>query len=98
MDDSGLIDSQDGQFPWPDVDAARNRRRLQEKHEVAAAKDHYRTQAQACPKCGKAAKDLDWFYSESPAWTWQNLCGRAGWMSVCDDCHLQVDFFLEILN
>ena len=29
---------------------------------------------------------------------WEHLCGRAGWMTVCDRCHLQVDFFREAMN
>ena len=52
----------------------------------------------ACPDCGAAPAGQAWFYFESPAWTWDHLCGRAGWMTVCDPCHRQVNFFLEILN
>jgi hypothetical protein len=26
------------------------------------------------------------------------LCGRAGWMAVCDSCHRQVKFVCEMLN
>ena len=80
----------EGFFPWEDVDACRG-------------KVHTRTpkpldRARNCPQCAQAPAQLTWIYFESPAWTWQNMCGRAGWMTVCDDCRLQTQFFLETLN
>jgi len=42
------------------------------------------------------ARQLSWFYFESPSETWEYLCGRAGWMTVCNRCQRQVDFFLEV--
>lgn len=87
----------DNHYPWDDVGKARRNQRLQRKHPPGEA-DSYRAKAKPCPKCGKTSGDLAWFYFESPKWTWQNLCGRAGWMTVCDACHVQVDFFLEIMN
>lgn len=83
-------------YPWEDVDKARHNPRLQRKHPPGEA-DKYRVMAKPCPKCGKASGELAWFYFESPKWTWENLCGRAGWMTVCDACHMQVDFFLEVM-
>jgi hypothetical protein len=41
---------------------------------------------------------LSWFHFESPDETWEHLGGRAGWMTVCDRCHLQLDFFREVLK
>jgi hypothetical protein len=85
-------------FPWEDVDASRRKARLQRKHSVADAQQRYLESAKACPKCSAPPGELAWFYFESPRWTWDCLCGRAGWMTVCDSCQVQVDFFLEILN
>lgn len=99
-EDAESADDADGdedQYPWEDVDKARHNQRLQRKHPPSEA-DKYRATAKPCPKCGKASADLVWFYFESPKWTWENLCGRAGWMTVCDTCHVQVDFFLEVMN
>ncbi len=99
-EDAGSADDADGdedQYPWEDVDKARHNQRLQRKHPPGEA-DKYRATAKPCPKCRKASADLAWFYFESPKWTLENLCGRAGWMTVCDTCRVQVDFFLEVLN
>jgi hypothetical protein len=54
--------------------------------------------ARNCPGCDRPSCDLSWIYFSSPAWTWEKLCGRAGWLVVCKDCHLQVDFFLSVMN
>ncbi len=85
-------------FPWEDVDAARTNRRLQRKHPSAQGKSTYLSRAKPCPQCGSKADELAWFYFESPSGTWNQLCGRAGWITVCDSCRVQVDFFLEVLS
>jgi hypothetical protein len=85
-------------YPWPDVEAARKNARLQGKHPISEGQARHLHGAKACPKCGVAAERLAWLYFESPEGTWELLCGRAGWMTVCDECHVQVDFFLEILS
>jgi hypothetical protein len=51
-----------------------------------------------CPGCGRSGSDLKWIYFSSPAWTWQRLCGRAGWLAICEPCHMQVAFFMEVMN
>ena len=93
-----LLDDDEDQFPWADVQAARRDQRLQREHPAAEGQQRYTATAKACPQCHTAAGQLIWFYFESPAETWEHLCGRAGWMTVCDRCHLQVDFFCEVLN
>ena len=84
-------------FPWPDVTAAREDRRLQRRHaeEVARAR---RGSAAVCPACGAGRTALDFFYFESPPWTWRDMCGRAGVLAVCDPCHRQVDFAGTVMN
>lgn len=88
----------DDQFPWEDVEAARKNRRLQREHPAVGGRERYAATAKPCPQCHTAAAQLSWFYFESPAETWEHECGQAGWMTVCDRCHLQVDFFMEVLN
>lgn len=100
-----------GFFPWADVEAAASDENLQRTHmsqsEAQApailglegiAKPDMRAGARNCPACGRAASELSWIYFSSPAWTWQQLCGRAGWLVICQPCHLQVDFFLDRMN
>jgi hypothetical protein len=91
-------DLDDDAFPWEHVEASRNNQPLQLEHPVAEARQRYAALAKPCPQCRAAADKLSWFYFESPAETWEHLCGRAGWLTVCDHCRRQVDFFLEILN
>jgi hypothetical protein len=57
-----------------------------------------RPPARACPGCGRPPEALTWIYFASPGWTWEQLCGRAGWLLVCKPCHLQVEFYLEAMN
>ena len=83
-------------FPWADVTASRAARSA--RRGVRAAQARYAQGAVACPVCGTLPTNQAWFYFASPAWTWDHLCGRAGWMTVCDPCHRQVNFFLEALN
>lgn len=85
-------------FPWEDVRAARKDSELQTAHALDEAMEEYTEAARSCPGCGTPPAYLIWFYFESPASTWENLCGRAGWMTVCEWCELQVDFFLEAMN
>lgn len=51
-----------------------------------------------CPLCGKLSEDLKWFWFESPRWTWINLMGRAGHMSLCPDCRCLIEFICVIMN
>lgn len=73
-------------FPWKDVEAC--------MHEVRTPLPNHLT----CPICGKKSEDLDWIYFSSPDWTWEKMCGSAGLMSICKDCHCQVEFILESMN
>ena len=42
--------------------------------------------------------DCIWIWFESPDWTWENFCGRAGWMVIAKSDLKVIDFFLEIMN
>jgi hypothetical protein len=51
-----------------------------------------------CPVCNNPSEDLTWIYFASPRWSWKKLCRRAGWLTVYDDCHVQVQFFCDVMN
>ena len=89
--------SDEVQFPWEDIEAARKNHVLQRQHPASIARQRYSLPAKACPQCETTAEHLDWFYFQSPAETWDAHCGQAGWMTVCDKCRLQVDFILEFV-
>ena len=82
----------DDQFPWRMSKRWKNQW-LQREHPVAEGLGIYAAKAKACPRCHTAAGQLIWFYFDTPSEMWEHLCGRAGWMTVCDRCHLQVGFF-----
>jgi hypothetical protein len=48
-----------------------------------------------CTSCGEI---LLWIYFKSPDWTWEKLCGRAGWLAICRTCRIQADFQLTMMN
>lgn len=101
-----LADARVGFFPWRDVEASANDEQLQSQHAAQVHKDapawldmnFVGGNARHCPGCNRAPADLTSIYFSSPPWTWQKLCGRAGWLTICRPCHLQVDFFLTIMN
>ena len=84
-------------FPWEDLEACRKKRRRRSRA-LDEALERYGPEAKSCPKCKRPGKDLRWIHFSSPAWTWDHLCGRAGWVTVCEPCRWQVDFFLEIMS
>lgn len=40
----------------------------------------------------------EWVYFRSPDWTWQHLCGRAGWMLWDPSTGEQFAFHLTVMN
>ncbi len=59
-DDNELLDEEDDdQFPWEDVEAARQDRRLQREHPVAESQQLYATRAKPCPQCHTAASGVE---------------------------------------
>jgi hypothetical protein len=80
------------EFPLEHVIACLRDDRLQSRYSLAAAKERYKG------SIAERIEDAVWFYFESPAWTWENLCGRAGWLVVAKEPPRQVAFFLEIMN
>jgi hypothetical protein len=92
----------DQEYPWDDVEASRRNRRLQKRHRLQkrlsdGLGEHF-VEAKPCPKCQTGPSELSWFYFRSPKETWPMECGVEGWMSVCDKCHLQVNFFSEAMS
>lgn len=51
-----------------------------------------------CPECGRVSEQLRWIKFTSPKWTWQNMCGRSGPLSICEECGIQVQFLCEFMN
>ena len=71
-------------FPWRDVLAC-----MFSKHK------HLVLSERVCPDCGER---MIVFHYTSPVWSWNSLCGRAGFMTICPSCPKQVDFVLTMMN
>lgn len=64
--------------------------------DVEPCLDNYpETLRSRCPICWHQKKKI---YFCSPRWTWERLCGRAGWLTVCEHCKTQFDFDCESMN
>lgn len=48
-----------------------------------------------CKHCGKHIVSL---YYKSPEWTWEEMCGRAGFLYICPYCKENDHFDCEIMN
>ena len=85
-------------YPWEDVEASRGNARLQARHSRAEGWNAHGLNAIPCPKCDATPDRLSWFYFSSPEETWKMLCGCEGWITVCDACHWQVEFFVDCVS
>jgi hypothetical protein len=52
----------------------------------------------SCPKCGLNSEKLCWIDFRSPRWTWKNLCGVQGPLSICPECKIQVELIIKVRN
>lgn len=51
-----------------------------------------------CPSCGLKPEELVWIGFRTPDWTWRNLCGRQGYLSVCPCCKIAVSSIVTLMN
>jgi hypothetical protein len=75
-------------YPWEDVTPC-----YQNKLEGKKFIDAY-----YCRLCRQKPEKLVWINFKSPQWTWKNMCGVAGYLSICPDCGIQVQFILDYRN
>lgn len=68
-------------YPWRDVEKAHNNPRRRIKMSLVGVQ-LMGGKGLSCPCCGCSYEKLTWFEFSCPPWTWQNLCGVRGLMSV----------------
>jgi hypothetical protein len=49
-------------------------------------------------KCPCCSENLIIAYQSSPKWTWEELCGRAGYLVYCPKCKKDINFYLTVMN
>jgi hypothetical protein len=62
---------------------------------VEKAKEKYLEQAIPCPLCKTPPEQLSWVYMVIPEWACKSAEQNEGWVTICDRCKIQIDFFLE---
>jgi hypothetical protein len=80
--------------PW---EAAMRDKAFQARHDSSTAEQKYGDSAHPCPQCG--SREVTWFYYVSPPhphYELRELHGFAGWMTACERCNVQIDFFDEM--
>ena len=88
----------DAYFPLKDVEACLNDTNSSFVKLLSEPYIKNNANRRACPLCGKPSEELKWICFKSPQWTWQNLSGRGGPMSICPDCRCIVEFICVVLN
>tara|TARA_B100000686_G_scaffold170919_1_gene178165 strand:+ start:322 stop:1008 length:687 start_codon:yes stop_codon:yes gene_type:complete len=72
-------------FPWEDVEVCLRKQRQSKKIDTSTK----------CPECGNPVTVI---LFTSPPWTWENLCGREGYLTICDECRAQLGFQQTVMN
>lgn len=62
---------------------------------VEQAKERFLSLAVPCPLCKKPPEALSWVYLVIPEWACKNAAEHKGWVTICDQCKLQISFFVE---
>lgn len=62
---------------------------------VEKAKEKFLEQAMPCPLCKTPPEQLSWVYMVIPKWACKDAEQNEGWVTICDRCKIQIDFFLE---
>ena len=65
---------------------------------VPADQEKIKSHVCPCPSCGLNPEELVWIEYRSPNWTWRNLCGRQGYISLCPHCKKAVSSILTLMN
>jgi hypothetical protein len=83
---------------WEEIEKARRDTSLKPLVSIREVKQRYLPKARACPQCYEPPETLIWvYYKTPPPPEWMlRACGRAGWVTVCEECKRQVDFFTEV--
>lgn len=90
-----------GFFPTEDVEASFCDLDLQRDHPIAALsadqRHHFELQREKAIQ-GGATENARWIYFSSPAWTWEQECGREGWLLYDPETRTQRGFVLTAMN
>ena len=82
------IEPNDTYFPWSDVQKCLDKKLYAPEF----------TKHRPCPRCARPSDELEWIKFSSSEWTWKHMAGRAGPLSICPACKIQVQFICHVMN
>lgn len=65
---------------------------------IEKAKKKFLRHAMPCPLCKTPPEHLSWVYLVIPQWACKGLDEKEGWVTICDGCKLQINFFGEQID
>ena len=84
-----------------DVEASLQDSRLQAAHDLSELDEKLRHQLRARREEvleEGASESTQWIYFSSPDWTWEQLCGREGWLLYDPKSKHQHGFLMTLMN
>lgn len=51
-----------------------------------------------CPYCNADKSKFRLEHFRSPQWTWEHLCGRAGYTLICGECKKEIDTIITFMS
>lgn len=88
-------------FPPEDVATSLDDSSLQDEHRVGELDPGLRSRlekAQQDAVAEGASASTRWIYFSSPPWTWEQLCGREGWLLYAPATKEQLEFVMTVMN
>jgi len=83
-----------GYLPWREVNSCRKHWWKWWKKTPQGPSDAVHEAALPCPRCNRPADQLTWLYYREPVF----LSFKRGWLTICESCHLQVDYFDDLIG
>lgn len=83
-------------FSWEEIEEAKKEIDYTIYHiSMKYAKEDFMDKAKPCPKCGKKPDELFWLGIQSAPEKWKKGQGKAGFLTLCEQCNIQVNFFRD---
>jgi hypothetical protein len=88
-------------FPPDDVATSLADATLQKEHRIGNLEPGAQSELEETRQAaiaGGASASTRWIYFSSPPWTWEQLCGREGWLLYDPATERQLEFVMTVMN
>lgn len=96
-----MQEPQESIFPPDDVATSLADTSLQDEHRVGELDSDLRSKLEKARQAAiaeGASASTQWIYFSSPPWTWEQLCGREGWLLYDPATKGQLEFVMTAMN